>query len=114
MEALRTKITRGRGSNGLWIGNGITSSAAAADPSLMALVAIIDDTNNSGSETRSGANHHPGKWRSTANRIADGDVLVKYTYYGDALLTGSVTAADYLQIDNGFQKQSGRLVQWRF
>jgi hypothetical protein len=30
------------------------------------------------------------------------DVLVKYTYDGDALLTGSVTAADYLQIDNAF------------
>ena len=35
------------------------------------------------------------------------DVLLKYTYYGDALLTGSVTSADYIQIDNGFNSQGG-------
>jgi autotransporter-associated beta strand protein len=39
--------------------------------------------------------------------VSSGDVLVKYTYYGDALLTGSVTAADYVQIDNGFNSQAG-------
>jgi len=32
---------------------------------------------------------------------------LQYTYYGDALLTGSVTAADYIQIDNGFNSQGG-------
>jgi hypothetical protein len=30
------------------------------------------------------------------------DVLIKYTYYGDANLDGSVNGADYAQIDNGF------------
>jgi hypothetical protein len=30
------------------------------------------------------------------------DVLVKYTYYGDATLDGTVNGADYQQIDNGF------------
>jgi len=30
------------------------------------------------------------------------DVLVKYTYYGDADLNGTVNGADYAQIDNGF------------
>jgi hypothetical protein len=30
------------------------------------------------------------------------DVLVKYTYYGDANLDGVVNGADYQQIDNGF------------
>ena len=30
------------------------------------------------------------------------DVLVKYTYYGDADLNGSVNGADYAQIDHGF------------
>ena len=38
--------------------------------------------------------------------VTNTDVLVKYTYYGDALLTGSVTAADYLQIDNAFDYNS--------
>jgi autotransporter-associated beta strand protein len=31
-----------------------------------------------------------------------GGIEVKATYYGDALLTGSVTSADYTTIDNGF------------
>jgi hypothetical protein len=30
------------------------------------------------------------------------DILVKYTYYGDADLNGVVNGADYIQIDNGF------------
>jgi autotransporter-associated beta strand protein len=34
--------------------------------------------------------------------VSASDVLIKYTYYGDALLTGSVTTADYAAIDNGF------------
>ena len=33
---------------------------------------------------------------------SDGDLLVKYTYYGDANLDGSVNGADYQQIDLGF------------
>jgi hypothetical protein len=40
---------------------------------------------------------------STAN-----DVLVKYTYYGDADLSGVVDGSDYSLIDNGFtQKLTG-------
>jgi hypothetical protein len=31
----------------------------------------------------------------------DGDVLVKYTYYGDANLDGQVDGSDYSRIDNG-------------
>jgi uncharacterized repeat protein (TIGR03803 family) len=34
------------------------------------------------------------------------DVLVKYTYFGDTNLDGSVTAADYLAIDNAFSFNS--------
>ena len=37
---------------------------------------------------------------STAN-----DVLVKYTYYGDANLDGQVDGSDYSRIDNGFLNQ---------
>jgi hypothetical protein len=32
---------------------------------------------------------------------SDGDVLVKYTYYGDANLSGSIDGSDYSLIDNG-------------
>jgi hypothetical protein len=38
------------------------------------------------------------------------DVLVMYTYYGDANLDGSVNGADYQQIDAGF---GGHLTGWQ-
>jgi hypothetical protein len=36
------------------------------------------------------------------NNLLNTDLLIKYTYFGDADLSGTVTAADYLLIDNGF------------
>ena len=36
-----------------------------------------------------------------------GDVLIKYTFFGDADLSGVVDASDYTLIDNGFNSQSG-------
>jgi hypothetical protein len=33
------------------------------------------------------------------------DVLIKYTYFGDANLDGKVDASDYSRIDNGFVSQ---------
>jgi hypothetical protein len=35
---------------------------------------------------------------------AANDVLVKYTYYGDANLSGNVDGSDYSLIDNGYLK----------
>jgi fibronectin-binding autotransporter adhesin len=109
---INSQVATGRGTNGAWTGTGITSSAAAASPSNMALAVVLNDANQSG--TLSGTplvaaastfNH--GLTTFDGQAVADGDVLVKYTYYGDALLTGSVTAADYIQIDAGFASQSG-------
>ena len=34
--------------------------------------------------------------------VTNADVLVKYTYYGDANLDGKVDATDYSRIDNGY------------
>jgi hypothetical protein len=34
--------------------------------------------------------------------VGAGDVLVKYTYYGDANLDGKVDGSDYSLIDNGY------------
>ncbi len=39
--------------------------------------------------------------------VNNADVLVKYTYFGDADLSGVVDAGDYQAIDNGFNSQSG-------
>ncbi len=37
-----------------------------------------------------------------AYNSASSDVLIKYTYYGDATLQGQVTGTDYSRIDNGY------------
>ncbi len=77
---------------GTWAGSGgITSSTAAG--STLNTVGVIQA---SAAGTLDGASY------------AAGDVLVKYTYYGDANLDGHVDGSDYSQIDNGFlQKLTG-------
>jgi hypothetical protein len=117
---IENEIASGRGTNGTWTGTGITSSAAAASPSTMALAVVLNDKNQSG--TLSGMQlvtvnpmFNGGKSTFDGQTIADGDVLVKYTYYGDALLTGSITSGDYTQIDNGYnvdQSNPGALTGW--
>ena len=37
--------------------------------------------------------------------LNSGDVLVKYTYDGDADLSGNITGDDYFQIDSGYARQ---------
>jgi autotransporter-associated beta strand protein len=81
---------------GAWNGNGaggIISTAAAADTTHLTALGVLLNDNGSGS---------PLVTTFDGQTTGDGDVLIKYTYYGDALLTGSVTSADYGQIDNGF------------
>jgi fibronectin-binding autotransporter adhesin len=69
-----------------WNGaNGIVSSTAANDTTYLTALG-----------SRSGGISFDGV-STTAT-----DVLVKYTYYGDANLDGSVNGADYQQIDLGF------------
>jgi hypothetical protein len=84
--------------NGSWTGSGITSSAAAADSThLTALGAILNTANSTrlyGSGTALGL--------FEGSNPAGSDVLVKYTYYGDANLNGKVDGSDYSLIDNGF------------
>jgi autotransporter-associated beta strand protein len=113
-------VATGRGTNGAWTGNGIISSAAAASPSNKALAVVLNATNQSGSGAlgsaligTSGFNH--GLSTFDGQTVSLGDVLVKYTYYGDALLDGNVTAGDYAQIDNGYnvdQSNPGMLSGW--
>jgi len=71
---------------GTWnASSGIVSSAAAADPSHLTTLGVA-----------TGLNSFDG------NPVSPTDVLVKYTYYGDANLDGTVDGSDYSQIDNGF------------
>ena len=73
--------------NGQWNGTGISSGAAAGNTAHLTALGVIQATT---AGTFDGAT------------VAAGDVLVKYTYYGDANLDGKVDGSDYSKIDNGF------------
>jgi hypothetical protein len=82
----------------LWAGKGITSSVAANDPQHLRAIGILL---NATLGTSPVAFYGTGK----AKGLFDGqnatttDLLVKSTYFGDADLDGSVTAADYALTD---------------
>jgi fibronectin-binding autotransporter adhesin len=90
-------------SNGTWSGPGITSSVAAADTTHLTALGVIVN-NNGGSNPLYG---NGGTIASTFDGItpAATDILVKYTYYGDANLDGTVDGSDYSRIDSGFLSQ---------
>jgi fibronectin-binding autotransporter adhesin len=75
-------------SNGTWTGNSaggvITRSAAASDLSHLTAVGVATGLTSFEGQT-----------------VSPSDVLVKYTYYGDADLSGTVDGSDYSRIDNG-------------
>ena len=83
-------------SAGTWSGDGLTSSAAHLDSRhLMALGILL----NSNGSTAIDATFDGQSAVST-------DVLVKYTFYGDADLSGTIDGGDYSLIDNGFNTHS--------
>ena len=91
---------------GLWSGTtGITSSTAAADATRTTAVGVILNNVN-------GLQLYGGS-RGTFDGQTPGpnDVLVKYTYYGDANLDGKVDGQDYALIDAGYLS-GGSLTGW--
>ena len=89
LSAITGQLLTGRNA-GAWNGAGINSSTAANDLSFITAVGVID---NSVTNLASFAG---------VTGLTGAEILVKYTYYGDANLDGQVTGADYSQIDNGF------------
>ncbi len=85
---------------GLWNGNaGIISSTAASDSTHLRTLGIILNTvdgTNPIYGTRAGG---LGKFDGTSPGA--NDVLVKFTYFGDANLDGVVDGSDYSRIDSG-------------
>jgi hypothetical protein len=81
--------------SGTWTGTGITSSAAAADTSHLTALGVIQN-NQGGTPIYSATNLFDGQAPQPT------DVLIKYTYYGDANLDGQVEGSDFTLIDNGF------------
>jgi autotransporter-associated beta strand protein len=96
-------------SGGSWNGtSGITSSAAAADPNHLHGLGVILNVDSSGNTL------YGGDFPSFdgATQSSSTDVLVKYTYYGDANLDGQVNSSDYTQIDAGYLSH-GALTGWQ-
>jgi autotransporter-associated beta strand protein len=84
-------------SNGAWNGSGgINSLSAAADTKHLTALGVIQN-NQSGSVLFTSSNEFDGYTPAAA------DILVKYTYYGDANLDGKVDGSDYSRIDNGYR-----------
>jgi fibronectin-binding autotransporter adhesin len=77
--------------NGAWNGPGIQSSAAANDSTHLTALGVI----------LNGGTYGSSKPFDTITPGAN-DVLIKYTYYGDADLSGHVDGTDYSLIDSGF------------
>ena len=95
-------------------GTGITSSAAAASTSHTTAVGVIVNNVNGtqlyGTATPLGMFDGPG-----GANPGSSDVLVKYTYFGDANLDGKVDGSDYSLIDNGYavnKATPGTLTGW--
>jgi len=85
--------------NGNWNGStGITSSTAAADTAHLTAVGVI--LNNVSGAAIYGSAAPLGLF--DGSNPSTSDVLVKYTYYGDANLDGKVDGSDYSRIDNGY------------
>jgi hypothetical protein len=93
LTAVTGYIKSGYGSGGNWQGVGIASSTAADDPTHLTSLGTILNTNRLGA---------PIYTTFDGQSAVAGDVLVKYTYYGDANLDGQVDGSDYTLIDNGF------------
>ncbi len=93
--------------NGTWQGSsGIVSSAAAADSTHLTTLGVILNDNGRGSPLYGSGGSLASNFAGVSSVQLD-DVLVKYTYYGDANLDGKVDGSDYTRIDAGYLSQSG-------
>jgi alpha-amylase len=85
---------------GKWDGQGIISSAAAADPGHLHTLAVVLNDNGSGT---------PLYTSFFGQTLDDNATIIDYTYFGDANLDGQVDGSDYTLIDNGF---NDKLTGW--
>jgi hypothetical protein len=107
LATLTSEISSGLNlaNGGYWNGGGITSSSAAVATGHLTSVGILVN-NNAGSPIY-GASSALGLFDGVSPGLAD--VLLKYTYYGDANLDGKVDGSDYTLVDHGF---AGKLSGW--
>jgi hypothetical protein len=93
-------IKSGRSASGDWSGSGIvTSMTAAALGSQITTLAIATAGDL-------------GKTSFGGQSVLPTDVLVMYTYTGDANLSGKIDADDYFQIDSHYSKSTNSAKSW--
>jgi hypothetical protein len=80
--------------SGAWAGAGINSSAAAADAAHLTAVGVAQNVGTDGVT--------PMYATFDGQSVTANDVLLRYTYYGDANLSGTPDVADYTRIDAGY------------
>jgi hypothetical protein len=87
IKGITSLLTSGPNSGaGYWKGSGILSSTAAADTTFLTSLGVLQAAADT---TLDGLTLYAG------------NVLIKYTYYGDANLDAKVDGSDYSLIDNG-------------
>ncbi len=91
LTALSAKVASGY-SGGAWNGLGINSSAAAANGSHITSLGIMLNANAQGI---------PIYTNFSGESVGANSILAKYTYAGDANLSGVVDGSDYALLDNG-------------
>ncbi len=97
------EIAHGRntGAGGVWTGTGITSSSAATTSNNTSVAVELNNDGNGNTLFSS----------FDGQTVTNTDVLVKYTFNGDANLDGVVNGSDYTLIDNSFN--TGAPATWR-
>ncbi len=91
LATLNNLVSQGY-SGGAWNGDGIISSKAAGDTTHLTAVGIIP-ASTATSTIYSNFDDQA---------VGTGDILMRYTYVGDANLDGKVDGSDYNLVDNGF------------
>jgi hypothetical protein len=83
-----------------WGGTGITSSTAKFDASTLTGIAVIRNIDAAGQPIQL-------EWPAGSfHRVNEHSILVKYTFNGDANVSGDVNALDYALINGGFLSQN--------
>jgi hypothetical protein len=104
--AVVNAMVRSGYANGAWNGTGIDSSAAANDTTHTTTVGVILNNDGDGNPIYTPSLVMPPDKKRLGLFQGDdpqvNDVLIAYTYYGDANLDGKVDGSDYSLIDNGY------------
>ena len=113
LATLTAQTAAGATGNLDWTGTGITSTTARDDTNAITAVGIIQNDDGGGSPLYS--TWPVGADSGGAVSVSDSDVLIKYTYYGDADLNGVVDASsDFDLLSAGIVDGGATLKGWEF